>query len=60
MIQLHFPCTRVTDRFPLTFHEQSERAHTAHIQKQVNVYRAILKTSILSENVVPSQFTGKR
>ena len=27
------------------------------IQKQVNVYRAILKTNIFSENVVRSQFT---
>ena len=30
------------------------------IQKQVNVYRAISKTNKLSENVVPSQLTGKR
>ena len=30
------------------------------IQKQVNVFWAISKTNVLSENVVPSQLTGKR
>ena len=30
------------------------------VQKQVNVYRAILKTKTLFENVVTSQFAGKK